>query len=174
MVSLNDLVGLGIVIIGSSLLLNQRKTYSLKSLPISSPEEFYKPRLDFNLSSIAAIENAQTRLTVLGKRIKDITLDQEKQKRDYQVNYLETQKRQAGALLSQLQKIERLGSMFQSFSPRIRGLTLRKKGYDPVDQQAIERGKKASQEILKIDQLKKSYDQGILKAQKQYSNLETL
>ena len=54
------------------------------------------------------------------------------------------------------------------------GLTLRKKGYDPVDQQAIERGKKASQEILKIDQLIKSYDQGILKAQKQYSNLETL
>jgi len=175
MVRIDEILGLALVIAAGSSIIGSKKGYSYQkeSLPITS-EQFYKPRLDFNLQSIASIKDAQTRLLSLGEKIKSQTIAQEKQKTEYQVDYLQTQKKQAGSLLSQLQKIERLGAMFESYSPRVRGITIGRTGIDPVDQSAIKRGKQASKGISKISELIKNLDLGILGARKSFESLKSL
>ena len=175
MVRIDEILGLALVIAVGSTLIGSKKGYSYQKENLSiTTNQFYKPQLDFNLQSIASIKDARTRLLSLGDKIKSITLDQEKQKTQYQVDYLQTRKKEAGAILSQLQKIKDIGSMFERYSPRVRGITIRKTGIDPVDQSAIEKGKKASQEIIKIDEIIKNLDFGIISAQKSFQSLQTL
>ena len=176
MVRIDELLGLALVIALGSPLVRSKKggSYSLQNLPVSPPEQFYKPRLDFNLQSIASIKDARTRLLSLGEKIKSQTIAQEKQKTEYQVDYLQTQKKQAGALLSQLQAIADRGAMYESYSPRMAARIANRTGRSPIDKQAIEQGKIASANIGKIDELIQIFDQGILKARQSFESLKSL
>ncbi len=76
--------------------------------------------------------------------------------------------------LSQLSKFVQTGYRYETYSPRVRGIIMRKKGYDPIDYGAIERGKKASGFIPGIQNIINTLDQNILKLNKSYSSLESI
>ena len=90
------------------------------------------------------------------------------------MDYLQTQKKQAGALLSQLQAIEDRGAMYESYSPRMAARIANRTGRSPIDKQAIEQGKIARANIGKIDELIQIFDQGILSARKSFESLKSL
>lgn len=178
MVRIDEILGLALVIAASSSLIGSKKGYSYQkqSIPITS-KQFYKPQLDFNLKAISTINDARTKLLSIRGRDQEIRskiIQQEKQRTQYQVDYLQTQKKQAGALLSQLQKIESLGAMYESYSPRMAANIVNKTGISPIDQTAIARGKQANIVIPKIDELIRSLDLGILSARKSFESLESL
>ena len=175
MVRIDDVLGLSLLVIASSTLLKSSNgdPYSLKKLQ-TTPRQFYKVQTDFNLENIARIENARERLISLSDTVRSKTLSLEKQKVEQQKALLQSSKSEYGALLSQLEKLVRSGQQMESYSPRIRGIIMRKKGYDPVDYEAIERGKKAGGFIPGIQNIINTIDQNILKLNKSYSSLESI
>jgi len=172
MVGINDLLGLSLLVITSSSLLkpggNIPYSYQLAQSPTT--EKFYKARQNINFEAIQNITSAQDKL----QDIRSQTLQQEKFKTEAKINILESEKSKAGALLSQLSKFVQTGYSQQTYSPRVRGIIMRKKGYDPVDYEAIERGKKASGFIPGIQNIINTLDQNILKLNKSYSSLESI
>ncbi len=175
MVRINEILGLSLLVIASSTLLKSRNgdPYSLKNLQVS-PKEFYEVKTDFNLENIARIQDSGVRLTTLSSAIRDQTLKLEKQKAEQKLSILGSKKAEAGALLSQLSKFVQTGYSQQTYSPRVRSIIMRKKGYDPVDYEAIERGKKAGGFIPGIQNIINTIDQNILKIKSDYSSLESI
>ena len=90
------------------------------------------------------------------------------------MNILQAEKGKTSALLSQLQKFVQLGRGQETFSPRVRGIIMRKRGYDPVDYEAIERGKQASAIIPQITNIYKKLDENISSLRNRYSSLEAI
>jgi len=172
MVGINDLLGLSLLVIASSTLLkpggNIPYSYELSKSPITSG--FYKARENINFEAIESITAAQDKL----QDIRSQTLQQEKFKTEAKINILQAEKSKAGALLSQLSKFVQTGYSQQTFSPRVRGIIMSKKGYDPVDYTAIERGKKASGFIPEIQNIINTLDQNILSLRNRYSSLEAI
>ena len=172
MVGINDLLSLSLLVIASSTLLkpggNIPYSYELSKSPITSG--FYKARENINFEAIESITAAQDKL----QDIRSQTLQQEKFKTEAKINILQAEKSKAGALLSQLSKFVQTGYSQQTFSPRVRGIIMSKKGYDPVDYTAIERGKKASGFIPEIQNIINTLDQNILSLRNRYSSLEAI
>ena len=172
MVGINDLLGLSLLVIASSSLLkpggNIPHSYQLSQSPIT--ENFYKARQNINFEAIQNITSAQDKL----QDIRSQTLQQEKFKTEAKINILQAEKSKAGALLSQLSKFVQTGISHQTYSPRVRGIIMNKRGYDPVKPELIERGKKASGFIPGIQNIINTLDQNILKLNKSYSSLESI
>ena len=174
MVRINDILGITFLVIASSALFSRNgDSYTLQNLQ-TTPRQFYKVQTDFNLENIARIENARERLTSLSDIVRSKTLSFERQKTDEKIGLWSAKKAEAGALLSQLNKIVQEGVKWESYSPRVRGIIKRKRGYDPVDVEAIARGKKAGPIIPNIESLINTIDQNILKLNKSYSSLESI
>ena len=172
MVGINDLFGFALVLAAGSTLLRRNGdipySYQLANLPIT--KSFYQARQAVNFEAVQDITDAQDRL----QNIRSQTLQQEKFKTEAQVGILQAEKGKASALLSQLQKIVQTGYGEQTFSPRVRGIIMRKKGYDPVDYAAIERGKQAKAIIPQITNIYKKLDENISSLRKRYSSLEAI
>ena len=164
-----DEITFGLILLGTSFLLaNNRDSYTLEKTPIT--QQFYEARKERNFEAIQNITNVQDKL----QNIRSQTLQQEKFKTEKQIDILQSLKDEQGVLLSQLQKIEQIGQRMQGYSPRIRGITIRKKGYDPVNPDAIEAGKKASEQIKTVFSNISKIDLGILSLQKRFQNLKSI
>jgi len=172
MVGINDLFGFALVLAAGSTLLRRNGdipySYQLANLPIT--KSFYQARQAVNFEAVQDITDAQDRL----QNIKSQTLKQEKFKTEAQVGILQAEKGKASALLSQLQKIVQTGYSQETYSPRVRTTIMKKRGYDPVDYAAIERGKQAKEIIPKITNIFQQLDQNILSLRKRYSSLEAI
>lgn len=175
MVRINDILGLSLLVIASSTLLKSRNgdPYSLKNLQVS-PKEFYQVKTDFNLENIARIQDSRERLTALSSAVRDQTLKFERQKADQKLSIWGSKKAEAGALLSQLEKFVQTGYKHETYSPRVRALIGKRRGYDPVKPELIERGKKARGFIPGIENIINTIDQNILKIKSNYSSLESI
>ena len=169
MVRTNDILT-GILLISGAFLLSRKNggSYSLQNLPIT--EQIYQKRKAINTEAILDIQNIQDRL----ENIRSQTLQQEKFKTEAQQGLLETEKGKAGVLISQLQKIVQLGYGHETYSPRVRAKVISKRGYDPVNYAAIERGKQAKEIIPQITNIVKKLDENILSLRKRYSSLEAI
>jgi len=172
MVGINDLLLGSLIVIASSSLIKRNGdipySYQLANLPIT--KSFYQARQAINFEAVQDITDAQDRL----QNIRSQTLQQEKFKTEAQVNILQAEKGKTSALLSQLQKFVQLGRGQETFSPRVRGIIMRKRGYDPVDYEAIERGKQASAIIPQITNIYKKLDENISSLRNRYSSLEAI
>ena len=172
MVGINDLFGFALVFaVGSTLLRRNGDipySYQLANLPIT--ESFYKARQAVNFEAVQDITEAQDRL----QNIRSQTLQQEKFKTEAQVGILQAEKGKASALLSQLQKIVQTGYRHETYSPRVRGIIMNKRGYDPVKPELIERGKQAKAIIPQVTNIFQKLDENISSLRKKYSSLEAI
>jgi hypothetical protein len=172
MVGINDLFGFALVLAAGSTLLRRNGdipySYQLANLPIT--KSFYQARQAVNFEAVQDITEAQDRL----QNIRSQTLKQEKFKTEAQVGILEAEKSKAGALISQLQKIVQTGYRHETYSPRVRGIIMNKRGYDPVKPELIEKGQQAKTIIPQITNIVQKLDENILSLRKKYSSLEAL
>ncbi len=172
MVGINDLFGFALVFaVGSTLLRRNGDipySYQLANLPIT--KSFYQARQAVNFEAVQDITDAQDRL----QNIKSQTLKQEKFKTEAQVGILQAEKGKASALLSQLQKIVQTGYRHETYSQRVRGIIMNKRGYDPVKPELIERGKQAKAIIPQVTNIFQKLDENISSLRKKYSSLESI
>ena len=171
MVGINDLlIGSLIVIASSSLIKSKVSSIPSQKFVKVAPlyDQFYKAKRAINFEAIQDITSAQDKL----QQIRSETLKQEKFKTDTQIDYLKTEKSRAGALFSQLAKIVEEGRRNRAFSPRVRGIIISRRGYDPVDPVKIELGIKAKADQEKITSFIKDLDQRIINLTTTYSSLE--
>ncbi len=191
MVRINDLFGLGIVIAVSSVLLkkrysdpqtafmergvfNQQKAAEAQTQTTLSnlglTDTFYRTRQDLNLQAIEDIKSAQDKLA----NIRQQTLFQEQQKTQFEIDYLKAEQQKAQTQLPLLQRIIDVGIGYETYSPRVRGIVLRKKGYDPVDYGAIERGKQAQTASDNLQSFIKNLDSRISNLKSSFQALTSI
>jgi hypothetical protein len=172
MVGINDLFGFALVLAAGSTLLRRNGdipySYQLGNLPIT--KSFYQARQAVNFEAVQDITDAQDRL----QNIRSQTLQQEKFKTEAQVGILQAEKGKAGALISQLQKIIQTGYKHETYSPRVRALIGKRRGYDPVKPELIQRGKQAQEVLPQITNIVQQLDQNILSLRNRYSSLEAI
>jgi hypothetical protein len=156
------------LLVGSSLVTKPRDSYTLTKSPITEP--FYKARQAVNFEALEEIQGAQDKL----EDIRAQTLQQERYKTDTKIDYLTTEKQKAGAYQSELQKLIDIGYGQETYSPRVRGKIMNKYGYDPVDYEAIERGKQAKEQYPLTTEFITGIDQKIISLNKSYSDLESI
>jgi hypothetical protein len=192
MVRINDLFGLGIVIAVSSVLLkkgysdpqtafmergafNQQKAAEAQTKTTLSnlglTDTFYRTRQDLNLQAIEDIKSAQDKLA----NIRQQTLFQEQQKTQFEIDYLKAEQQKAQTQLPLLQRIIDVGKGYETYSPRVRGIFMRKRnGYDPVDYGAIERGKQAQTASESLQSFIKNLDSRISNLKSSFQALTSI
>ena len=168
MVGINDLLLGSLIVIAGSSLINSKVSSIPSQKELSITDQFYKAKKAINFQALQDITSAQDRL----QQIRSATLTQEKFKTDTQIDYLKTEKSRAGALFSQLAKIVEEGRRNRAFSPRVRGIIISRRGYDPVDPVKIEQGIQAKAVQGKITSFIKDLDQRIINLTNRYSSLE--
>ena len=191
MVRINDLLVVGAVIVASSIVLKrgysdpqtafiqkgiinqqlkaQQTTQNTLGF-LSKIDDIYNVRDNINFQAIQDITTAQDKL----QQIRSQTLAQEKQKAEFQIDYLQTQKQKSNVLISQLKKIIDVGVGYQTYSPRVRGIIMRKKGYDPIDYKAIQRGQQAQTATQKITSFIQDLENRITGIKSDYKKLEAI
>jgi len=88
--------------------------------------------------------------------------------------YLQSQKQKSNVIISQLKKIIDVGMGYETYSPRVRSIIMRKKGYDPIDYGAIERGKQAQSSTQKITSFIQNLENRITGIKSDYKKLESI
>jgi len=198
MVRINDLLVLGTVILASSILFKKRYsdpevTFIEKGIinqqaraqetiqqtlgSLSQIDNIYKQKDSISFQAIQDVTTAQDKLQQIRSQLQQIrsqTLAQEKQKTDIQIDYLQTQKQKSNVIISQLKKVIDIGKGEQTYSPRVRGIIMRTKGYDPVDYGAIERGKQAQSSTQSIQSFIKNLDSRISNLKSSFQSLTSI
>jgi hypothetical protein len=190
MVRINDLLVLGTVIIAGSILkkgysdpqtsfiqkgiINQqsqaKQTTKTTLGFLSKIDDIYNVKDNINFQAIQDITTAQDKL----QQIRSQTLAQEKKKTEFQIDYLQSQKQKSNVIISQLKKIIDVGMGYETYSPRVRSIIMRKKGYDPIDYGAIERGKQAQSSTQKITSFIQNLENRITGIKSDYKKLESI